>query len=77
MKKEKKETILQQGVNMRISCLRPDLFPICEELETLFHMLRNKTISYLSHPIITDFSLFQTFNLPARVSVVMGVNPQG
>ena len=76
MKKEKK--ILQQDVNMRISCLRPDLFPVCEAtLETLFHMLRNETISYLSHPVITDFSLFQTFNLPARVSVAMGVNPQG
>ena len=45
MKKEKKETILQQGVNMRISCLRPDLFPVCEAtLETLLHMLGNKTI---------------------------------
>ena len=76
MKKEKK--ILQQDVNMRISCLRPDLFPVCEAtLETSFHMLRNKTISYLSHPVITDFSLFQTFNLPARVSVAMGVNLQG
>ena len=32
MKKEKKETILQQGVNMRISCLRPDLFPVCEAM---------------------------------------------
>ena len=78
MKKGKKETILQQGVNMTISCLRPDLFPVCEAtLETLFHMLRNKTIFYLSHPVIIDFSLFQTFNLPARVSVAMGVNPQG
>ena len=78
MKKEKKETIFQQGVILRISCLRPDLFPVCEAtLETLFHMLRNETISYLSHPVITDFSLFQTFNLPARVSVAMGVNPQG
>ena len=78
MKKEKKETILKQGVNMRISCLRPDLFPVCEAtLETLFHMLRNKTIFYLSHPVNTYFSLFQTFNLPARVSVAMGVNPQG
>ena len=64
MKKEKKETILQQGVNMRISCLRPDIFLVCEAtLETLFHKLRNETISYLSHPVITDFSLFQTFNL--------------
>ena len=78
MKKEKKETILKQGVNKRISCLRPDLFPVCEAtLETLFHMLRNETISYLSHPVITDFSLFQTFNLPERVSIAMGVNPQG
>ena len=78
MKKEKKETILQRGVNMRISCLRPDLFPVCEAtLETLFHVLRNKTIFYLSHPVITDFSLFQTFNLLAKVSVAMGVNPQG
>ena len=78
MKKENKETTLQLGVNMRISCLRPDLFPVCEAtLKTLFHMLRNKTISYLSHPVITDFSLFQTFNLPARVSIAMGVNPQG
>ena len=78
MKKEKKETIHQQGVNMRISCLRPDLFPVCEAtLETLFHMLRNETISYLSHPVISDFSLFQTFNLPARVSIAVGVNPQG
>ena len=78
MKKENKETILQLGVNTRISCLRPDLFPVCEAtLETSFHMLRNKTISYLSHPVITDFSLFQTFNLPARVSIAMGVNPQG
>ena len=69
MKKENKETILQLGVNMRISCLRPDLFPVCEAtLETLF---------YLSYPVITDFSLFQTFNLPARVSIAMGVNPQG
>ena len=78
MKKEKKETILKQGVNKRISCLRPDLFPVREAtLETLFHMLRNKTISYLSHPVITDFSLFQTFKPPARVSIAMGVNPQG
>ena len=78
MKKEKKETILQQGVNMRISCLRPDLFPVFEAtLETLFHMLRNKTIFYLFYSVITDFSLFQTFNLPARVSIAMGVNPQG
>ena len=63
---------------MRMSCLRLDLFPVCEAaLETLFHMLRNETISYLSNPVIIDFSLFQTFNLPARVSVAMGVNPQG
>ena len=78
MKKEKKETILKQGVNKRISCLRPDLFPVCEAtLETLFHMLRNKTIFYLSHPVIIDFSSLQTFKPPARVSVAMGVNPQG
>ena len=78
MKKEKKETILQQGVNMRISCLRPDLFPVCEAtLETLFHMLRNKTIFYLSYPVFTDFSSLQTLKPIARVSIAMGVNPQG
>ena len=78
MKKENKETILQLGVNIRISCLRPDLFPVCEAmLETLFHMLRNKTIFYLSHPVITDFSLLKTLNPTARVSIAMGVNPQG
>ena len=63
MKKENKETILQLGVNMRISCLRPDLFPVCEAtLETLF---------YLLYPVITDSSLLQKLNFPARVSVVM------
>ena len=63
---------------MRISCLRPDLFPVCEAtLETSFHMLKNKTISYLSHPVITDFSLFQTFNLPARGAHSNGSQPSG
>ena len=42
---------------MRISCLQPDLFPVCEEtLETLFHMLRKKNnFSFLLYPVITDF----------------------
>ena len=36
MIKENEEPILQLGVNMRISCLRPDLFAVHEaRLETL------------------------------------------
>ena len=61
MKKENKETILQLDVNMRISCLRSDLFPFCEATLEF----------YLSYPVTTDSSLLQKLNLPARVSVVM------
>ena len=36
MKKENKETTLQLGANMRINCLRPNLFAVHEAmLETL------------------------------------------
>ena len=41
---------------MRISCLRPDLFPVREAiLETLFHMLRNETIFISRTPFLQTF----------------------
>ena len=60
--KKNKETILQLGENMRISCLRPDLSPVREAtLQTLslrsyifnFIFLKTKQCIYLSCPAIT------------------------
>ena len=53
--KENTETILQLVANMRISCLRPNLYPVCEAtLETsclrsyvLFHMFIDQITYYL------------------------------
>ena len=57
--KENTETILQLAANMRISCLRPNLYPVREEtlcLRTyiLFHRFRDQITDFLWYPAITN-----------------------
>ena len=73
MIKENKETILQLGVKMRISCLQPDLFPV--------HEAMLETICLCSHILSHNYSIqlfislvLRTLNHPPWVSAVMGVD---
>ena len=61
--KENTETILQLAANMRISCLRPNLYPVrdatletlCLRSHILFHMFRDQITYFLCYyPAITD-----------------------
>ena len=60
MKRENKETILQLGVNTRISCLRPDLFPVCEAtLETLFYVKEQNNFFISPTPLLQTFPYYR------------------
>ena len=61
--KENTETILQLAANIRISCLRPNLYPVrdatletlCLRSHILFHMFRDQITYFLCYyPVITD-----------------------
>ena len=56
-------------------CSQPDLFLVCGNF--ISYVKKQKKCLFLLNPIITNFLLLQTLNLPPRVSTVMGVNPKG
>ena len=76
MIKENEKIILQLGANMRISCLRPDLFAVYEAmLETLclcgyilFHTFRYKTFFISLIPRYSRLSLLRTLNVQSNSS---------
>ena len=68
--KENTETILQLAANMRISCLRPNLYPVREAtLETL--CLRTY-ILFHSTPLLRTLAITDTKS-PPRLSAITGV----
>ena len=64
---------------MKISCLRPDLFParkailetLCLRSCMLFHMIGNKTIYCSLVPCYYRLSLLRTLNLPGPLGLVL------